>query len=342
VRAVLTPRPVAASMPAIMRPAPRLAVALLGLALLAPPHAAEAQPAGKVYRIGWLTPTVLEGTSRVFRDALHARGHVEGQTVAIELRSAENDLGRLPRLAGELVQSRVDVIVAVSAPAILAARQATDTIPIVMSFWGTTGLIESGIVASFARPGGNVTGVHMLAAELDAKRLELLLQAVPRARKVGVLDPGPGAPLTEVRRVAEAVGAQVHATPVGRGREGYLRAFESMGRAQVEALLVPSSPRFFNEGRQIIELAAQRRIPAMYEWSSMAREGGLMAYGPTFAELLGRVAAFVDRILKGARPADLPIEQPTKLELVINLTTARALGLTIPQSVLLRADEVIQ
>jgi putative ABC transport system substrate-binding protein len=317
-----------------------LALPLL-LALLAAPLAGEAQPARKTHRIGWLTPTELEGTTRVFREALRGLGY-EGQAVAIELRSADNDLERLPRLAAELVQSRVDVIVAVSAPAILAARRATDTIPIVMSFWGTTGLIESGIVASFARPGGNVTGVHMLAAELDAKRLELLLQAIPRARRVGVLDPGVGLGFADMRKVAESVGAQLHVAAVGPDRDGYQRAFESLAKARVEALLVPSFPRFFNEARQIIDLAAQRRIPAMYEWSSMARDGGLMAYGPTLPELLGRVTAFVDRILKGASPAVLPVEQPTRFELAINLKTAGALGLTLPQAVLTRADEVIR
>jgi putative ABC transport system substrate-binding protein len=320
----------------------RLALALLAFALLAVPLAAGAQPARKISRIGWLAPTALEGTLRAFREALRDLGQVEGQTFAVELRSAEDDLERLSKLATELVRSRVDVIVAVSPPAILAARRATDTIPIVMSFWGTTGLIETGMVASFNRPGGNVTGVHMLAAELDGKRLELLLQAVPRARRVGVLDPGPGFTLAEVRRVADAVGVQLHGTVVGRGRDGYHQAFEAVAKAQVDALLVPSFPRFFKEAPEIIELARQRRIPAMYEWSSMARDGGLMAYGPTLAELLGRAAAFVDRILKGARPGDLPIEQPTKFELVINLKTAKALGLTIPLSVLARADEVIQ
>jgi putative ABC transport system substrate-binding protein len=254
------------------------------LALLAGPHVADAQPTGRVYRIGWLTPTVLEGTSRAFREALRTHGHVEGQTVAIELRSAGDDLQRLPRLAAELVQSRVDVIVAVSAPAILAARQATDAIPIVMAFWGTTGLIESGIVTSFARPGGNVTGVHMLAAELDAKRLELLLEALPTAKTVAVLNPERG-----------------------------------WG-----------------------ETAARRHIPAVYEWGEIARAGGLMAYGPVIAELNRRVAAYVDKILRGARPGDLPIERPTKFELVINLKMAKALGLTIPPSVLARADEIIQ
>jgi putative ABC transport system substrate-binding protein len=311
--------------------------------LLAAPPTAGAQQTGRMYRIGWLTPAVGGGPSPAFREARRALGYVEGQTVAFESRSAEDDLSRLPRLAAELVQSKVDVIVAVSPPAILAARQATDTIPIVMAYWGQRGLIESGIVASFARPGGNVTGVNLLAAELDAKRLELLLQAVPKARKVGVLDPrAAGFTLPEVQRVAEVLGVKLHITAVGRGPEGYQRAFDSMAKARVGALLVPSFPRFFRDARRIIELAAMRRIPAVYEWPAMAKDGGLMAYGPTPAELNGRVATYVDKILKGAKPADLPVEQPTKFELVINLKTAKALGLTIPQSVLGRADEIIQ
>jgi putative ABC transport system substrate-binding protein len=270
-------------------------------------------------------------------------GYVEGQTIALESRSAENDLGRLPSLASELVDTKVDVIVAVSPPAILAAGQATRAIPIVMAFWGAGGLLESGLVANLARPGGNVTGVYMLAAELDAKRLELLVLTVPKARKVGVLDPqATGFRLAEVERVADAVGVQLHVTPVGRDRDGYRRAFDSMVKARIEALLVPSFPRFFNDKRQIIELAAQRRIPAMYEWPSMAGDGGLVAYGPTLAELDRRVAASVDRILKGARPGDIPIEQPTKFELAINLKAARALGLSIPPSVRARADQLFE
>jgi putative ABC transport system substrate-binding protein len=312
-------------------------------ALLAAPLAAEGQQVGKVYRIGWLTPAVMEVPTRSQREALRALGYVEGQAIAFESRSAEDHLDRLPRLAAELVHSKVDVIVAVSPPAILAARQATDTIPIVMAYWGAGGLIESGIVANFARPGDNVTGVYMLAAELDVKRLELLLQAVPKARKVAVLDlQAVGFTLTEVQKVAEARGVQLHVTAVGSGREGYQRAFDGMAKARVEALLVPSFPRYFRDARQILELAAKRRIPAVYEWPSMAEAGGLMAYGPTFAELDGRVAAFIDRILKGAKPADLPVLQPTKFDLVINAKTAKALGLTIPPSVLQRADQVIE
>jgi ABC-type uncharacterized transport system substrate-binding protein len=310
--------------------------------LLAAPLVAEAQPAVRMYRVGWLTPAVVEEHSRAFREAMRALGYIEGQTVAYEERSAEDDLGRLPGLAAELARLKVDVIAAVSPPAIQAAKQATNAIPIVMAFWGRSGLIESGIVASLARPGGNVTGVYMLAAELDGKRLELLLQAVPRVKKVGILDPEAGFTLPEVRRVASALGVQLHITAVERGRGGYQRSFDSMAKAGVEALLVPSFPRFFKDVREIIDLAARRRIPAVYEWPSMAKDGGLMAYGPTFAELDGRVAAFVDRILKGAKPGDQPIEQPTKFKLVINLKTAKALGLTVPPSLLRRADEVVQ
>jgi putative ABC transport system substrate-binding protein len=311
--------------------------------LLAAPLAAEAQQPGRMYRIGWLTPAKVDRPPAAFLEALRALGYVEGQAIAFEVRSAEDDLGRLPRLAAELVHSKVDVIVAVSPPAIRAARQATDTIPIVMAYWGQRGLIESRIVASFARPGGNVTGIYMLAAELEAKRLELLLQAVPKARKVGVLDPQAGGfTISEVQRIAETLGVQLHITAVGRESKGYQRAFDSMAKARVEALLVPSFPRFFIDARQIVDLAARRRIPAVYEWSSMAKDGGLMAYGPTYGDLNGRAATYVDKILKGAKPAELPIEQPTKFELVINLKTAKALGLTIPPSLLARADQVIE
>ena len=203
-------------------------------------------------------------------------------------------------------------------------------------------MVDSGIVADLAHPGGNVTGIYMLGAELDAKRVELLLQVVPKARNVGVLDLGQLFTPTDVRNVAQATGIQLHVTTVGSGREAYERAFESMTDAHVEALLVPAFPRFIKEASQIVELAAKRRIPAVYELAHIAEEGGLMGFGPTLAELEARAASFVDRILKGAKPGNLPVEQPTKFELVINLKTAKALGLTIPQSLLLRADKVIQ
>jgi putative ABC transport system substrate-binding protein len=304
---------------------------------------AAAQPARKIVRIGWLTPDVFEVHSRAFREAMRAMGHVEGQTFVIETRSADNDLDRLPGLAAELVRSKVDVIVAVSPPAIIAARKATDTIPIVMAFWGGGGLIESGMVANLARPGGNVTGVSMLGAELEAKRMDLLLQAVPKARKVGVITAaGRGFTLAGVQRIADDAGVQLRVIQVTEGDDRYQRAFDALARAQVDALLVPSFPRFFKDARTIIDLAASKRIPAIYEWPSMAEDGGLMAYGPTKAELDERVASFVQRIIKGASPGELPIEQPSKFELVVNLKTAKALGLTIPPPLLLRADRVIQ
>jgi putative tryptophan/tyrosine transport system substrate-binding protein len=312
-------------------------------ALLLPATAVFAQTPPKVARIGWLTPEVIESHTRAFREAMLVLGQAEGRNYVIESRSAGDELGRLPGLAAELVNAKVDIIVAVSPPAILAARKATDTIPIVMAFWGGGGLVESGLVATLARPGGNVTGVSMLATELEAKRLELLLQAVPRARKIGVLDPGPAYSLADAQKIADGAGAQLRVTAVvGPADVAYQRAFEAMGREHVDALFVPSYPRFFKDARQIITLAAAHRIPAIYEWPSMADAGGLMAYGPTLDELDGRVASFVVRVLTGAKPAVLPIEQPNKFELVINLATAKALGMTIPQPLQLRADRVIQ
>jgi len=319
----------------------RIAAALLlTVALLTLGWTGQCRAQAKIARIGFLTPA----SARVwpeFVEALRALGYVENQTITFEARAAGDNLDRLPELAAELVRSKVDVIVAVSPPAILAAKQATSTIPIVMGFWGGEGLIESGVVASFARPGGNITGVYMLAAELDAKRFELLLGALPNARKVAVLNPGDGWTFTEVRQAARAARVQLHITDPP-GSEGYDRVFDTMAKAHVDAVLVLSFPRFYFEHKLIIKAAANRRIPAMYEWGEIARDGGLMAYGPVFAELLGVVALYVDRILKGARPGDLPIEQPKKFELVVNLKTARALGIQIPESIMVRADEVIR
>src|SRR6266850_5385857 len=313
---------------------------ILTLSLTLAPLAVEGQQASKMWRIGYLTPAEVPRGSLI--EALRELGYVEGQTLRLEVRSAENDLGRLPQLAVALVHAEVDVIVAVSPPAIRAASQATRAIPIVMAFWGGEGLLESGIVASFARPGANVTGVYMLAAELDAKRLALLLEAMPNAKRVAVLNPGLGwGAFTEVRRVAQAAKIQLHMTNVPSST-GYEPVFEAMAKERVDALLVPSFPRFYREHQRIIEMTARRRIATMYEFGEVARAGGLMAYGPVRDELNRRAATYVDKILKGAKPADLPVEQPTKFELVINLKTAKALGLAIPQILLQRADEVIQ
>ena len=317
------------------------AVLLLAIALLATfGWTGQCWAQAKLARIGFLTPA-SGGVWPEFVEALRALGYVEGQTITFEVRTAENNLDRLPALAAELVRSKVDIIVAVSPPAIRAAKEMTSTIPIVMGFWGGEGLIESGVVASFARPGGNVTGVYMLAAELDAKRFELLLEALPKARKVAVLNRGNGMPFTAVRQAAQAASIQLHVTDPP-GPEGYDHVFDTMAKARVDAVLVPSFPRFYFEHQRIIEAAAKRRIPAIYEWGEIARDGGLMAYGPVFVELKRRVAIYVDRILKGAIPGDLPVEQPTRFEFVVNIRTAKALGITFPQSILLRADEVIR
>jgi putative ABC transport system substrate-binding protein len=315
-----------------------------GLAMGSP--GAKAQPVGKVWRIGYLTPSDIP--METFIAAFRELGYVEGRTARFEVRSAHNDFGRLPELAADLVRIPVDIIVAVSPPAIVAARRATTTIPIVMAFWGGEGLIESGVVASFSRPGGNVTGVYMLAAELEVKRLELLLEAVPKARTIAMLNPGGGwrtsqaSRLTdELQQIAEKRGVKFLISDVS-GPDGYGATFAAMSKAKVEAVLVPSLPRFANDHALIVESAAKHGIPAIYEWGDMARAGGLMAYGPVIAELVRRVATYVDKILKGAKPADLPVEQPSKFEMVVNLKPAKALGLMIPQSLLLRADEVIQ
>ena len=305
----------------------------------------KVEAAGRIWRIGYLTPTRKSATARLqapLTKALRELGYVEGENLAFEARAAEDDVDRLAGLAAELARSRVDLIVAIGPPAIRAAAQATKTIPIVMAFWGGPGLIESGTIASFARPGTNVTGIYMLASELEEKRLQLLVQAVPGARRIAVLNPGAEQTerLAELRGVADAAGIDLRMSAVADSNH-YVPVFEALARDQVGAVLVPSFPRFYLEHQDIIEAAAKAHVPAMYEWGEMARDGGLIAYGPDFIELHRRVAFYIEQVLKGTKPAELPVEQPTKFELVINLGTARALGLRIPQALLLRADEVI-
>jgi putative ABC transport system substrate-binding protein len=312
---------------------------------LAAPLAAEAQQGSKVYRIGWLH--FASGGPRVtLRQALQELRYTEGKNIAFEVRAADAHPERLPALAAELVRLNVDIIVAVAPPAILAAKAATTTIPIVMAFWGGPDLVDSGVVASLSRPGGNVTGVDMLNTSLDTKRLEFLLEAVPKARTIGVTVHGLTAWevwLKPARTMAERAGKALYlADVVPETEAGYSAAFESIRRAGADALLVPSSPKFSRDRRIIIELAARYRIPAMYELASMAHDGGLMAYSASLSEMDRQVAVLIDKVIKGAKPAGLPIEQPTKFELAINLKTAKALGLTIPPSLLLRADQVIE
>jgi len=320
----------------------RAFIGTLAGGLLAAPRAAEAQSVGKVARVGWLSP--FSGPRPTFRDAMRDLGYVEGKTFVFETRLAEGQYDRLPALAAELVTSRVDLIVAVAPAAVRAAKEATSKIPIVIAWWGGPDLVESGVVASFSRPGGNITGVHMLAVTLDEKRIELLLQAVPAARKIAVLthegilfEPM----LPPIRKAAAALAVQLHTVDVGEAG-GYEGAFDTMAQKGSQALLVVASPKFDPDRKLIFALAARRRIPAIYGWDFFAAEGGLMGYGPSRAEMDRRAASLVDKILKGANPGDLPIEQPTKFALGINLRTAKALGLTIPPSLLQRADQVIE
>ena len=312
------------------------------------PVAAEAQQAAKIARIGYLARNLAASPHlhEAFRQGLRDLGYVEGRNVVIEYRDAEGKLERLPALAAELVALKVDVIVAASTLAALAAKQATRTLPIV--FAAAADPVASGLVTSLARPGGNVTGLSNLAPELVGKRLELLKQAVPGVSRVAVLwQPGALGERTEKDMLK---GAEVAARALGvrlqfveaRGPADFDRAFSDMTRARAGALTVLPSAMFFSERRRLVDLAAKNRLPAVYPWREFVDAGGLMSYGPNLADLFRRAATYVDKILKGAKPGDLPVEQPTKFELVINLKTAKALGLTIPPSVLARADQVIE
>jgi len=310
--------------------------------------AAEAQQTAKIARIGFLATNLAANPHlpEAFRQGLRDLGYVEGRNVLIEYRDAEGKLDRLPALAAELVALKVDVIVAPNTPAALAAKQATRTLPTV--FIGVGEPVTSGLVTTLARPGGNVTGLSVISPELVGKWLELLKQAVPGVSRVAALrQPGAMDDRTEEDMLK---GAEVAARKLGvrlqfveaRGPADFERAFSDMARARAGALTVRPAPMFMSERRRLVDLAAENRLPAVYPWREFVDAGGLMAYGPNLADLYRRAATYVDKILKGAKPADLPVEQPTKFELVVNLKTAKALGLTIPPAVLARADQVIQ
>jgi len=345
----LNPRPQTACRRADPMMGRRTFLGTLGLSVLALPLAAEAQPAAKVARIGYLSHNLAASPHQheAFRQGLRDLGYIEGRNVVIEYRSAEGKFERLPALAAELVALKVDVIVATGGTlAALAAKQATRTLPIV--FTAVADPVTSGLVTSLARPGGNVTGLSILASELVGKCLEQLKQAVPGVSRVAVLWQPGGVPERTDKDILR--GAEVAARALGvrlqfveaRGPEDFDRAFSDMTRARAGALTVLPSSMFGTERRRLVDLAAKTRLPAVYPWREFVDAGGLMAYGANVADLFRRAATYVDKILKGAKPADLPVEQPTKFEFVINLKTAKALGLTIPPSVLGRADEVIQ
>ncbi len=318
-------------------------------ALLAAPLAAGAQQAAKVARIGYLsTSLALSPHVRdAFLQGLRDLGYVEGRNVVIEYRDAEGKVERLPALAADLVALKVEVIfVGGSTRVTLEAMQATKTIPIVFTSVGDP--VESGLVTSLARPGGNVTGLSTLGPELVGKRLELLKQTVPGVDRVAVLWL-PGAlgertdkdMLTRADVASRALGVRLQFVEA-RGADEFVRAFSDMSSARAGALTVLPSNRFLRERRGIVDLAAKNRLPAVYASREFVDAGGLMSYGANEPDLFRRAAIYVDKILKGAKPGDLPVEQPTKFELVINLKTAQALGLTIPQSMLGLADEVIR
>jgi putative tryptophan/tyrosine transport system substrate-binding protein len=311
--------------------------------------AAEAQQVARIYRIGVLTPgTRIAGSSpSVTSDflplILNELGYVNGQNLVIEQRFAEGKIDRLPGLARELVQLKVDALVAASPPAIRAAKDATRTIPIVMLL-SYSDPVELGFVASFARPGGNITGVA-LAAEptMAGKRLELIKEVVPRATRIAVLGTGETQSRMQVQwaeKVAPSLGVKLVVVEVRNG--DYDRAFATIVAERAEAVSVVASVILSTDVGRIIQLAAKYRLPAIHEWREHAEAGGLMAYGGSVAGFTRRAAAYVDRILKGANPAELPVERATRFEFVVNLKTAKALGLTIPQAVLGRADQVIE
>jgi putative ABC transport system substrate-binding protein len=315
-------------------------------ALLAAPLVAVAQQPGKVYRLGILSPGGVPDPSAATSPnlvpiALRELGYIDGQNLVVERRFAEGKIDRLPALARDLVQLRVDVIVAVS-EAIQATKEATATIPIVMGFGFNP--VEQGFVSSLARPGGNITGVlYASEGQLVSKRLELIREAIPRAARFAVLstsESDSSDQLHAAQKAASALGVKL--VVVEAQGADYDRAFARMAAERADALFVVSSSILNRDRKLIIEGAAQYRLPAMYEWREQVEVGGLMSYGSSLVGLSRRVAAYVDRILKGAKPADLPVEQPTKFELVINLKTAKALGLTIPPSLLARADQVIE
>jgi putative ABC transport system substrate-binding protein len=323
-----------------------------GLAcVLAAPLAAEGQQPAKVPRIGWLLTGSLEAPETkalldAFRQGARELGYVEGQNIVIEYRAAEGRLDRFPALAAELVRIKVDLIVAGSTSAARAAQQATTTIPIVAPTMADP--IGDGLVASLARPGGNITGLTFLGPELAPKRLELLKEALPKmSRVVGIWHPGSLSErtakdmLSQTEAAARKLGVQLQLVEV-RSPDEIDRAFSTMARQRPDAFVMFPSVMFFIERRRVIDLAQKHRLPSIYVSREFVEPGGLMSYGASIADLFRRTATYVDKILKGAKPADLPVEQPTKFELVINLKTAKSLGLTIPPSLLQRADEVIQ
>ena len=319
---------------------------LFVVVLLAVGAIAEAQQPVKITRIGYLDAVSLSvNAARVeaFRQSLRKLGYVEGKNIFIEWRSADGKLDRLPALAAELVHLKVDIIVTGGRSATRAAKEATSTIPIVMT--QETDPVANGFVASLARPGGNITGLSTLAPELSGKQLELMKETIPKLSRVAVFgsstSPGNAQSLREVELAARAFKVQLQYLDVLDPKD-IETAFRAASNGRADGVLVLNSPVFASRQTQVVDLAVKSRLPAIYWRSDFVEAGGLMSYGASQNDLDRRAAAYVDKILKGTKPADLPVEQPTKFELVINLKTAKQIGVTIPQKVLARADRVIK
>ena len=307
---------------------------------------AEAQQPGKVPRIGYLSatsPSVNPTRIEAFRQGLRELGYVEGKNIVIEWRYAEGNLDRLSELAATLVSLKVEVIVSAGPAATRPAKRATAKIPIVMAYDDDP--IGSGFAASLARPGGNITGLSTLSPEISGKQLELLREIVPKLSRVAVLGsvnrPGTSQSLREINVAADSFGVQLQYLEV-RGAKDIETAFAAASKERADAVLVVSTPILASQRRQVAELAIKSRLPAIFPQSEYVEDGGLVVYGVSYTDLFRRAATYVDKILKGAKPDDLPVEQPKKFELIINLKAAKQIGLTIPPNVLARADRVIK
>jgi putative ABC transport system substrate-binding protein len=317
----------------------------LGGAAAAWPLAARAQQARKIHTIGYLHPSLPTFTPvrAAFTNALQELGWIEGQNIAIEWRYAENRLERLPELAAELVRLNVEVIVAIGTLGPLAAKRATSTIPIVMTAAGDP--LGSGLVASLAQPGGNVTGMSLMVPDIAGKRLELLKEILPRLVRVAELwnaaNPYSAIVFKETQTAARRFGIEVQSLEV-RSPDDFNGAFEEARRHRPDALIDVEDPLTNSLHKRVVEFAAAEQLPSLHGVGEEVKAGGLISYGASLSDLFRRAAGYVDKILKGAKPADLPVEQPSKFELLINIKTAKALGITVPSSLLVRADEVIE
>ena len=326
----------------------KLSVFFSVTAILASVHFAEAQQTGKVPRIGFLDASTASGSAvfvEAFRQELSKLGWIEGKNISIEYRFAEQKLERLPELAADLVRLKVDLIVVSGGPTPLAAKGATSTIPIVMTSFADP--VGAGLVASLARPGGNVTGNANLSPELITKKLEILKDAIPKLLRVGVLwlsggGIGQDLQLKELRPAALALQLKLEEIETQSDPKGLQSAFQTAKQKQVNAIMTTAGRPFFGERKRIVELAGKYRLPAIYSQKEYVDEGGLMSYGADYDDLYRRAAVYVDKILKGAKPADLPVQQATKFEFVINLKAAKQIGLTIPVDLLARANKVIK